>query len=198
MPPEKLQWKELYQEVVTSGLCTGCAGCVIVCPHDVLGYNDENGIYKPFQFEEGSGPRQLQPRREGLHELHTGVPALPGVGAGDRRVHVRSDPRADRGRRASRRTSCSPGQPIPCSPKSARTAGSCRRSCSTRSRTTSSTPPSSRTWRVTGPPGRRSPASRAPKRTSSPRPGAATRTRPTRWRTTKRSRAEPSASRWSG
>ena len=56
MPAEKLQWKELYQEVVTSGLCTGCAGCVIVCPHDVLGYNDENGVYKPFQFEEGWGP----------------------------------------------------------------------------------------------------------------------------------------------
>src|ERR671910_711272 len=56
MSPEKLQGKELYQEVVTSGLCTGCAGCVIVCPHDVLGYNDENGVYKPFQFEEGWGP----------------------------------------------------------------------------------------------------------------------------------------------
>jgi len=56
MPVEKLQWKELYSEVVTTGLCTGCAGCVIVCPHDVLGYNDENGVYKPFQFEEGWGP----------------------------------------------------------------------------------------------------------------------------------------------
>src|SRR5215468_4653998 len=56
MSPEKLQWKELYQEVVTSGLCTGCAGCVIVCPHDVLGYNDDEGVYKPFQFEEGFGP----------------------------------------------------------------------------------------------------------------------------------------------
>src|SRR5918995_18861 len=56
MPPEKLQWKELYKEVVQTGLCTGCAGCVIVCPHDVLGYNDENGVYRPFQFEEGWGP----------------------------------------------------------------------------------------------------------------------------------------------
>jgi coenzyme F420 hydrogenase subunit beta len=41
MPPEKFQWKHLYQEVVTSGLCTGCAGCVIACPHDVLGYRDD-------------------------------------------------------------------------------------------------------------------------------------------------------------
>ena len=48
MPPEKLQWKHLYDEVVTSGLCTGCAGCVIACPHDVLGYNDDEGVYKPF------------------------------------------------------------------------------------------------------------------------------------------------------
>src|SRR6476659_8922784 len=56
MPPEKFQWKHLYQEVVTSGLCTGCAGCVIACPHDVLGYRDDQGIYKPFQFEEGFGP----------------------------------------------------------------------------------------------------------------------------------------------
>ncbi|HEX2851442.1 MAG TPA: Coenzyme F420 hydrogenase/dehydrogenase, beta subunit C-terminal domain [Acidimicrobiales bacterium] len=50
------QWKELYAEVVTSGLCTGCAGCVITCPHDVLGYNDDNGIYKPFHLEEELGP----------------------------------------------------------------------------------------------------------------------------------------------
>ncbi|HSO97204.1 MAG TPA: Coenzyme F420 hydrogenase/dehydrogenase, beta subunit C-terminal domain [Acidimicrobiia bacterium] len=56
MPPEKLQWKHLYEEVVTSGLCTGCAGCVIACPHDVLGYRDDAGIYRPFQTEDGFGP----------------------------------------------------------------------------------------------------------------------------------------------
>jgi coenzyme F420 hydrogenase subunit beta len=56
MPPERFQWKHLYEEVVTTGLCTGCAGCVIVCPHDVLGYRDDDGIYKPFQTEEGFGP----------------------------------------------------------------------------------------------------------------------------------------------
>ena len=50
------QWKELYAEVVTSGLCTGCAGCVVVCPHDVLGYNDAQGAYKPFHLEEELGP----------------------------------------------------------------------------------------------------------------------------------------------
>ena len=56
MPPEKLSWKHLYDEVVTSGLCTGCAGCVIACPHDVLGYDDKEGVYKPIQIEEYGGP----------------------------------------------------------------------------------------------------------------------------------------------
>lgn len=56
MPPEKLHWTHLYDEVVTSGLCTGCAGCVIACPHDVLGYKDDAGVYKPFHLEEEGGP----------------------------------------------------------------------------------------------------------------------------------------------
>jgi coenzyme F420 hydrogenase subunit beta len=49
------QWKELYEEVITSGLCTGCAGCVIACPHDVIGYKHEPGAYKPFHLEEELG-----------------------------------------------------------------------------------------------------------------------------------------------
>jgi coenzyme F420 hydrogenase subunit beta len=49
------QWKELYEEVVTSGLCTGCAGCVIACPHDVIGYDHVQGGYKPFHLEEELG-----------------------------------------------------------------------------------------------------------------------------------------------
>ena len=50
------QWKELYDEVITSGLCTGCAGCVISCPHDVIGYNHEAGQYRPFHLEDELGP----------------------------------------------------------------------------------------------------------------------------------------------
>ncbi len=50
------QWKELYEEVITSGLCTGCAGCVIACPHDVIGYDHESGGYKPFHIEDELGP----------------------------------------------------------------------------------------------------------------------------------------------
>ena len=52
----RAQWAELFTEVVTSGLCTGCAGCVVACPHDVLGYDDKNGVYKPFHLEDELGP----------------------------------------------------------------------------------------------------------------------------------------------
>ena len=52
----RFQWKELYDEVITSGLCTGCAGCVIACPHDVIGYKHEPGAYKPFHLEDELGP----------------------------------------------------------------------------------------------------------------------------------------------
>ncbi len=50
------QWKELFDEVISSGLCTGCAGCVISCPHDVIGYKHEPGQYKPFHLEDELGP----------------------------------------------------------------------------------------------------------------------------------------------
>jgi coenzyme F420 hydrogenase subunit beta len=50
------QWKELYEEVIDFGLCTGCAGCVIACPHDVIGYDHEQGGYKPFHLEDELGP----------------------------------------------------------------------------------------------------------------------------------------------
>ncbi len=53
---DKPHWAHLFDEVVTSGLCTGCAGCVIACPHDVLGYDDGEGHYKPFHLEEEGGP----------------------------------------------------------------------------------------------------------------------------------------------
>lgn len=54
MPPEKPHWAHLYEEVVTSGLCTGCSACVVACPYDVLGY-DHAGVYKPFHVEATGG-----------------------------------------------------------------------------------------------------------------------------------------------
>jgi coenzyme F420 hydrogenase subunit beta len=51
MSLEKPHWTELFNEVVTSGLCTGCAACVIACPHPVLDYNSANGVYKPWHLD---------------------------------------------------------------------------------------------------------------------------------------------------
>ena len=56
MPPEKPQWAELFKEVVTSGLCTGCSACVVACPYDVLGYDASEGVYRPFHVDADGGP----------------------------------------------------------------------------------------------------------------------------------------------
>jgi coenzyme F420 hydrogenase subunit beta len=43
--PDHAHWRDLYYDVVQTGLCTGCAGCVVVCPHQVLDYKH----LTPFQ-----------------------------------------------------------------------------------------------------------------------------------------------------
>ena len=90
------QWKELYAEVITTGLCTGCAGCVVTCPHDVIGYEHEEGKYKPFHLEEELGLDNCIHGEKGCTHVHPGVPAVPGVGARGRHAPVRPRPRARR------------------------------------------------------------------------------------------------------
>ena len=78
---------------------------MIACPHDVLGYDDTNGVYKPFQIEDFGGPRDCSHGDKALHVVHPGLPPLPGVGARDRRVPLRPAATADEISGISR-TSC--------------------------------------------------------------------------------------------
>src|SRR3989442_6493898 len=70
-------WKHLFDEVITSGLCTGCAGCVVACPHDVLGYDDANGVYKPFHLEAEDGPGGCGHGERGCTSCTRACPRLP-------------------------------------------------------------------------------------------------------------------------
>ena len=140
MPPEKLSWKHLYSEVVTSGLCTGCAGCVVVCPHDVLGYRDTEGVYRPFQLEEGWGPDNCSHGEKSCTSCTRACPRFRTW-----------EPEVDEFLFGRTREASEPAgifqdillaraRPIRSSPRSVRTAASCRRCSCTRSSTTSSTP----------------------------------------------------------
>ena len=143
------QWKELYAEVITSGLCTGCAGCVIACPHDVIGYDHEPGGYKPFHLEEELGLDNCIHGEKGCTSCTRACPRFRAW-----------EPEADehlfgRVREPDEMSGIyqdillMPGERRHRSTRSARTAASCRPCSSGRSSRATSTPRSRRTSRAT-------------------------------------------------
>ena len=123
MPPEKPQWAELFTEVVTSGLCTGCSACVIVLPLRRPRLRRHRGRLQALPRRRRRRARQLHPRPEGLHPVHPGLPALPDLGARDRDPPVRPAPDRRRGLGHRPPDACWPGPPTPTCRASARTAG---------------------------------------------------------------------------
>jgi coenzyme F420 hydrogenase subunit beta len=93
MPTEKPQWKELFSEVVATGLCTGCAACVVACPYDVLKYDDSDGVFRPYHVEEEGGPEDCTHGQRGCTLCTRACPRFRGWEQ-EADVHLFSRPRS--------------------------------------------------------------------------------------------------------
>ncbi len=121
------QWKELYAEVITVGPVHGVRRLRHLVPPRRHRLPPRAGRLQAVPPRGRAGPRQLHPRREGLHVVHPRLPPLPGVGASRPTSTCSPAPASPTRCRASTRTSCSRGRATRWCTAWARTAASCRR-----------------------------------------------------------------------
>ena len=125
---------------------------MIACPHDVIGYDHEAGRLQAVPPRGRPRPGRLRPRREGVHHLHPGLPALPAAGeTPGGRPPVRPPPCRRRGGRRLPGHPPHPGGRRPRSTRSGQDGGLVSAILMWASSTTTSTPPSSPTSRATRP-----------------------------------------------
>ena len=193
------QWKELNDEVIDTGLCTGCAGCVISCPHDVIGYDHEAGRLQAVPPRGRARPRRLHPRPEGLHHAAPG-PAPASASGSPRPTSTSSTATREPDEVAGiyQRHPADPGRrrhgPPDGPGRRARVGDPDLGDGARLHRRRPRVVPRGRRQRIwKADPRRGHHHGGGPRR----RPAAATRTRPTRWRSTRRSRPGTPGSPWS-
>lgn len=67
------QWKQLYEQIVTTDVCCGCSICVVVCPHKVLEY--DYATEKPYQTDT-DGPGDCSHGKTGCDICSRACPRL--------------------------------------------------------------------------------------------------------------------------